>query len=80
MILVTRRNGSQFYINAEMIQFVENTPDTVITLVDKTKLVVQEPVEVVVQRFIEYRQKTNHTDWLKIGNADRSTMENQEKG
>ncbi len=80
MILVTRRNGTQFYINAEMIQFVENTPDTVITLVDKTKLVVQEPAEVVVQRYIEYRKKTNNTDWLKIGNVDRSTMENQEKG
>ncbi len=86
MILVTRRNGSQFYINADLIAFVENTPDTVITLVDKTKLVVQEPAEVIVQRYIEYRQKANDTGWQKTGSADRPAPENasqlsaQEKG
>jgi len=65
MILLTRLNGSQFYINAETIQFIENTPDTVLTLVDKSKLIVQEPAEVVAQRFIEYKQKTNRMSWLQ---------------
>ncbi len=59
MILVTRRNGSQFFINAELIQYVESTPDTVITMVDKSKLVVGESAEVIVQRVIEYRRITN---------------------
>jgi flagellar protein FlbD len=63
MILVTRRDGSQFYINPELVQFVESTPDTVITLVDKSKLVVREPAEVIVKRFIEYQQKINHLRW-----------------
>ncbi len=77
MILVTRLNGSQFYINAEMIQLVENTPDTVITLTDKSKLVVQEPAEVVVQRFIEYRQKINQKNGLQSGDIPESKAEKE---
>lgn len=75
MILLTRLNGSQFYVNAEMIQFVENTPDTVVTLVDKSKLVVQEPAEEVVQRFIAYRRQTNHMDLPKTGEETKFTGE-----
>jgi flagellar protein FlbD len=63
MILITRRNGSQFYVNAEMVQYVESTPDTVITLVDKSILVVREQAEVVVQRMIEYQQKIRQPHW-----------------
>lgn len=57
MILVTRLNGSKFYINAELIRTVESTPDTVITLVDDLKLVVKEAPELVVERVVEYRRK-----------------------
>lgn len=57
MILLTRFNGTQFYINAELIQTVEETPNTIITLLDHTKIVVSDPAEVVVERIIEYRKK-----------------------
>lgn len=57
MILVTRLNGSKFYINAELIRSVESTPDTVITLQDDMKLIVKEPPEVVVERVVEYQRK-----------------------
>ncbi len=57
MILVTRLNGKKFFINAELIQSVEQTPDTIITLQNNTKLVVQETAEEVAARFIEYRPK-----------------------
>ena len=69
MILLTRLNGSKFYLNAEMIQSVDITPDTVITLVDKNKYVVQEPADVVVQLFIEYKKKTHSVDWFDGGDA-----------
>lgn len=58
MILVTRLNGSQFYINAEMIQVVESTPDTVISLTTDIKVVVKESAEEVVQRIIDYKRQT----------------------
>jgi flagellar protein FlbD len=56
MILVSRLNGSQIYINAELIQSIEATPDTVITLTNNVKLVVREKAEKVVERMIEYQR------------------------
>jgi flagellar protein FlbD len=54
MIKVTRLNGKEFVVNAELIQYVEATPDTVITLVNHEKLVVKEPVDEVIRRTVEY--------------------------
>jgi flagellar protein FlbD len=57
MITVTRFNKTQFVINAEWIETVESTPDTVITLTNGKKYVVVEKVEDVIKRVIEYKQK-----------------------
>jgi flagellar protein FlbD len=38
MIKVTRLNNSELWVNAEMIEFVEATPDTVISFISHTKL------------------------------------------
>lgn len=54
MIRVTRLNGKEFVLNAELIQFLEETPDTVITLVNHEKIVVKEKMDEVVRRVIEY--------------------------
>lgn len=54
MIRVTRLNGSPLVINSEQIKMVEQTPDTMITLLTGDRLVVKETVEEVVQRAIEY--------------------------
>jgi len=51
---VTRLNGKEFVVNAELIQYVEATPDTVITLVNHEKLVVKEPIDEIVKRVVEY--------------------------
>jgi flagellar protein FlbD len=57
VILVTRFNGSQFYINAELIKFVEATPDTVISLTDGSKLVVREAPQAVARAVVDYRRQ-----------------------
>ncbi len=54
MIRVTRLNGKEFVVNAELIQFLEETPDTVITLVNHEKIVVKEKMDELVRRVIEY--------------------------
>lgn len=59
MIKVTRLNNSELWVNAEMIEFVEATPDTVISLVSHAKIVVKEPPHVIVEAVIEYRRLTN---------------------
>ena len=57
MITLTRLNRSQLVVNADLIEFVEATPDTVVTLVTARKLLVRESVEEVVARIIEFRKK-----------------------
>jgi len=48
VILVHRLKGDPLYLNADLIEFVEARPDTVITLADGRKMVVAEsPIEVV---------------------------------
>lgn len=54
MIKVTRLNGTELFVNAEMIQFIEETPDTVVTLLNKDKIVVKESASEIVKRVIEY--------------------------
>jgi flagellar protein FlbD len=55
MIVVTRLNGPPLALNCDLIERAEATPDTVLTLVDGTKYVVQETVEQVIDRVREFR-------------------------
>ncbi|MBB6216481.1 flagellar protein FlbD [Anaerosolibacter carboniphilus] len=57
MIKVSRLSGESYIVNSELIEFIEATPDTVITLTTGKKVVVKENVEEIVQRAIEYKQK-----------------------
>jgi len=51
MILVTRLNkASQFYVNENMIEFIEETPDTILTLNTGKKIAVSETAIEVVER------------------------------
>ena len=53
MITVTRLNGPAFALNPDLIERIETTPDTVITLVDGAKYVVRESVDELVARVRE---------------------------
>ena len=59
MIKVTRLKSSQdseLVLNCELIETVEKTPDTVITLTNGKKLIVEESVEEIVRRVMDYRR------------------------
>ena len=56
MIWLTRLNGNAFVVNAEQITHVDVTPDTVVFLADGQKIVVCEPVQIVIDRAIAYRR------------------------
>ncbi|HHF09121.1 MAG: flagellar FlbD family protein [Candidatus Atribacteria bacterium] len=58
MITVTRFNGSVFVVNSDLIETIEATPDTVITLVTGKKYVVQEKVEEIIEKIIEFRRRS----------------------
>jgi flagellar protein FlbD len=57
MILLTRLNGSQFYVNADHIQAVESTPDSHILLSNGQQYVVRESAEEIAELAIAYQQR-----------------------
>jgi len=57
VIAVTRLNDKELLVNPDLIEFVEETPDTVITLTTSRKLIVKEPADVLVDRIVTYRRK-----------------------
>ncbi|MBR4152832.1 MAG: flagellar FlbD family protein [Selenomonadaceae bacterium] len=61
MIKLTKFNSDskkegEFILNAELIQTIESTPDTVITLVNEKKFIVEEAADEVVRRVMKYRR------------------------
>lgn len=54
MVKVTRLDGREMVVNAELIRFVEATPDTIVSLTSGEKIVVREGVDEIIRRCIEY--------------------------
>jgi len=57
MIEVTRLKGTTVTINAELIEIIEETPDTVITLTSGKKYIVSESAKEIVDLVINYKRK-----------------------
>jgi flagellar protein FlbD len=57
VIQLTRLNGEVLYLNCELIELIEATPDSVIKLTTGNKLVVQEAVDDIIQRVITYKRE-----------------------
>ncbi len=54
MITVTRLNGKQFVVNAEVIRTVESNPDTTIILMNGDHIIVKEDMKRVVELAVDY--------------------------
>jgi flagellar protein FlbD len=61
MITVTRLNHSRIVLNSDLIEQIETTPDTVISLTTGQRIMVRESTEQVVERIIEFRRTILHT-------------------
>ena len=57
MILLTRLDGKELWVNSDQILTVEATPDTVIMLQGGLHLMVREAPEDVVERTVAYRRR-----------------------
>lgn len=57
MIQLTRLNKAPLVVNCDLIKFIENTPDTVLTLISGEKVVVLESSAVVIEKVVEFRRK-----------------------
>jgi flagellar protein FlbD len=56
MIQVTRLNRIPLVLNSDLIEYIEITPDTVITLTNGHKMVVAESASEVVERVVAFRR------------------------
>lgn len=56
MIKLTRLNNIPLIVNSDLIKCVENSPDTVLTLVTGEKIIVRETTELVLERVIAFRR------------------------
>lgn len=57
MVPLTRLTGVPFALNPDLIERVDETPDTVISLVDGTKYLVRESLAEVIDAVVEYRAR-----------------------
>ncbi len=55
MIVVTRLNGHQFGVNPDLLQRIDSAPDTILTLIDGSKYIVEESMTEVIALIHEHR-------------------------
>jgi flagellar protein FlbD len=74
MIQLTRLNGSRFLLNSDLIERVDETPDTVITLVDGTRYLVTEDLDTVLDEIRCHRAAilavANHVEVSRLDDRD----------
>ncbi|MBO8457704.1 MAG: flagellar FlbD family protein [Spirochaetes bacterium] len=57
MIVVTRLDGKQYWINPHQIESIELNPDVTLLMLSGKKIVVKDPVEEILNRIVEYRRR-----------------------
>ena len=56
MIVLTKLNNVPIAVNSDLIQYVEETPDTVITMTNNDKVVVREGMKEIIQKVVHFRR------------------------
>jgi flagellar protein FlbD len=57
MIKLTRLDGSEMYLNPDLIEVIEETPDTHITLLNGRSHLFLEPAAVIIERIVTYKAR-----------------------
>ncbi len=57
MIALRRLNNQPIMVNADLIESLESTPDTVVTLTSGNKLIVRDTPEEIAEKIVEYQRK-----------------------
>ena len=70
MIQLTRLDGSVVTINADLIETVEERPNTIVTLTSEKRFIVQEGAQEVIDRVIAYRQMSTRPRLLLMSEED----------
>ncbi len=62
MIKLSRLNDLEFVLNCDLIETIEQTPDTIVSLSNGKKLLVKESVDEIVERVIQYKRRIFHDE------------------
>jgi flagellar protein FlbD len=76
MIRLTRLNNRPLVVNSDLIKFIENAPDTVITLITGEKIVVLETAEQVMNKILQFRHELRkaHPTHPTVGTESAPTV------
>jgi len=61
MIGLTRLNDNTIYINSDLIECIEETPDTTITMTTGRKLIVKESVDDIIDLIISFKKSAKES-------------------
>ncbi len=78
MITVTKLNGSMIIVNADLVEFIEETPDCLISLTTGRKLMVRETVAAVMTLLAEYKKTTRGAYAVPCGGKESQMTEYRE--
>lgn len=67
MIQLTRLNRQPLVLNSDLIKFIENAPDTVITLIHGEKIVVLETREQIIDLIVQFRRRVLKAVQMNFG-------------
>ena len=71
MIKLTRLNGSLIVVNADLIEYVEANPDTILTLTTGQKILIQDTVDEVIDKVTNYKRSIlRRTNQALLNNKD----------
>jgi flagellar protein FlbD len=57
LIYLTRLNGQILMLNSDVIEYIEETPDTVICLTNGKKIMVRESMELIGDKVVEFKKR-----------------------
>ena len=57
MISLTKLNDQEVIINCELIESIESTPDSTITLTTGKKIIAKEPIDDIIDRVLAFKRK-----------------------
>jgi flagellar protein FlbD len=59
MIAITKLNEQELIINCDLIELIESTPDTTITMTTGRKVIAKESIETVLDKIAAYKKRLN---------------------
>lgn len=65
MIVITRLNDKEIVINADLIETIEENPDTTITMTTGRRFIAKETSKEIIDKVVEYKRKISYNHFIE---------------